>query len=66
MDDCLSELPSVAHNASVAVMELYAAIRQARECGATYDQLVAGSGLPRGTVQNIVDGKLPKFSAGNA
>lgn len=66
LDDVLGELPQVAHDASRAVLDLYLAIRQARCMGATYDQLVRVSGLPRGTVQNIVDGRLPKFSVDKA
>lgn len=62
MDECLAELPNVAHSASEAVLDLYEAIRQARRLGATYDQLVSCTGLARGTVQNVLAGKLPRFA----
>jgi hypothetical protein len=62
--DCIGELPDVAYRASEGVLELYAAIRQARALGATFDQLVAASGLSRGNVQRVVAGEIPKFAAG--
>lgn len=62
LDDCLADLPNVAHAASQAVLDLYLAIRQARMCGATYDQLISATGMARGTVQAVVDGRFPKFT----
>lgn len=63
MEECLSDLPNVAVRASQAVYDLYEAIRQARAAGATYDQLCSATGMVRGTVQNVLDGKTPKFAA---
>lgn len=62
--ECLAELPNVAHGASEAVLELYAAIRQARECGATWGQLSSATGLARSSVRDVVAGKLPRFAVG--
>lgn len=64
--DALAELPMATDQAVSAVLELYAAVRQCRRLGATYDQLVAATGMARGTVQNVVAGQLPRFAVDGA
>lgn len=64
--ECLGELPSVAVRASQGVLDLYEAIRQARAAGATYDQLVAATGMARGNVQRVVSGQFPRFAMDGA
>jgi hypothetical protein len=41
---------------------LYDLIRAAKELGYSYLELEAATGFARGTLQNIVDGKNPRFS----
>lgn len=60
--DALSELPMTTDQAVSGVLELYAAVRQAKALGATYDQLVASTGMSRGNVQRVVSGQFPKFA----
>jgi hypothetical protein len=48
--------------AAADIIALYDAIREAKENGYSYNELEAATGLARGTLQNIVVGKNPRFT----
>jgi hypothetical protein len=45
-----------------SIVELYDAIRLAKDTGYAYGELGVATGFARGTLQNIIAGKNPRFS----
>ncbi|UXA10253.1 hypothetical protein KXD97_19145 [Mycobacterium sp. SMC-8] len=50
------------HEAVTTTLKLYDLIRAAKDLGYSFLELEAATGFARGTLQNIVDGKNPRFS----
>lgn len=61
-DVTLDSIERLAVAARAAAQELYAAIRRAKSNGYSFNELEAATGLPRGTVQNVVSGRTPRLT----
>jgi hypothetical protein len=57
----LDDLSDQVEEIRAAVEMLYDMIRDQKDDGATYDELIEATGFARGTLQNIVDGRSPKI-----
>ncbi len=58
----LDRLAGMNDEAKTAVLAFYDEVRRAKINGASYNDIIAETNLPRGTVQNIVDGRNPRYS----
>lgn len=61
-DAVLNGIGEQRRTATAAVVKFYDAIREAKNCGYSYSELDGSTGLSRGTIQNIVAGKNPRFT----
>ncbi|ALA06631.1 hypothetical protein SEA_LUMOS_125 [Mycobacterium phage Lumos] len=61
-DATLSEIRERAEKITRDILALYQCIRDAKDNGYSYNELGNATGFPRGTLQNVLVGKTPRFS----
>lgn len=61
-DSTLVDIATHTRAVTEAIVELYDAIRAAKDSGYSYNELEKATKFPRGTLQNIAAGKNPRFS----
>ncbi|AYB70467.1 hypothetical protein SEA_SAMTY_123 [Mycobacterium phage Samty] len=61
-DATLSEIRERAEKIKRDILALYQCIRAAKDNGYSYNELGNATGFPRGTLQNVLVGKTPRFS----
>ena len=61
-DATLNNIAEQTRATAVAIMQLYDAIREAKDNNYSYNELERATGMPRGTLQNIAAGRNPRFS----
>lgn len=64
-DATLDTLTKQVADIEAAILSLYDGIRHAKDNGYSYNELIAATRFSRGTVQNIADGRNPRFSVTN-
>lgn len=61
-DQTLADLRLKRMRATDAVIELYEAVREAKNNDYSYREIETHTGFPRGTIQNIIAGTNPRFT----
>lgn len=61
-DQTLADLRLKRMHAADTIIELYDAIREAKNNDYSYREIETHTGLPRGTIQNIISGDNPRFT----